>query len=182
MATTIYLILTATQGTPTRQQWENVLTEARTGTFVTALRLAARMVGNELLKPGDRKFDATLNNLCFGVIISDELTAADIPASDQRAALKALYLAAGGTLENIEDLTVRDVLVTILDDEANQAGITGNLTARFQGVVQAELRDAAQRAGFTPTQASRLQVTQVFTSAADLRAWLAVNWNYPVLT
>jgi hypothetical protein len=53
----------------------------------------------------------------------------------------------------------RDVLLTVLDNEATTHGVIGNEKAKFEGVLQAELRAAATGLGYP--QADKLYVTLI---------------------
>ena len=59
------------------------------------------------------------------------------------------------------DRTEVDALTIILDEQAVIHGVVGNEKAKFEGVLQAELRIAADGLGYTPTQQDKLHVTLI---------------------
>lgn len=72
----------------------------------------------------------------------------------QNAAFLRLYTMLGFEVDRAEVAA----LTAVLDAQTVIHGVTGNMKAKLEGVLQAEFRAAAAGLGYTPTQQSKLQV------------------------
>lgn len=72
----------------------------------------------------------------------------------QNAAYLRLYTMLGFEIDRAEV----DALEIVLNEQAIVYGVAGNTKAKFEGVLQGELRTAAEGIGYTPTQQSKLSV------------------------
>jgi hypothetical protein len=156
--TRIYFVIRAqTTSAPTVNQWRNVLQDAAARTGTLAKAIMDYS-------------DQPHRRISFGKF-------------SQSTAQLRRYMLCGMEIDDGDQTAA----ATKINAEASTRAITGTLRAKFEGVLQAEIREAAVRQGFSGAQANTIGVTVITfgeraTAKTEVQQYLASNaaiWYQP---
>jgi hypothetical protein len=173
-------------GAPSAAQWDLLRQHLPDQPFARAISTAARAANkhpNRALSFASQSPDQT--RWLGQVTISGSATKSAVHDPADRQTLRARYEEAGGEqpAAGWDALTIREVLLQILDYWAGQHSVVGSSSAKLAGVLQVEARATGAALGFSAGQQANLSIETVFLGdpAAAQAAALALkqdeNWS-----